>query len=148
MKRKGFAPQKKQSDLSDMRPIEQSVAHPVEDHSETEVAVTILLAGGQQYSVAVTPDDSLLQDLYQTLMNESGSIKKLFQISLNRGQAMLAFHSSQLVGVITEPPLLIEQNQAEAQAPLSADTHNLPSVTGSLVSEYWQIDSFLSAEEH
>ena len=154
MKRKGFAPQqKKQLDLQrklpsvPIAPADSSITSSDLDRVEAEVAVTILLSGGQQYSVAVMPEDSLLQDLYQTLMAEPGGVKKLFQISLNQGQAMLAFHSSQLVGVITEPPLLIEQNQ-QAEAEAADAPASLPVVDSALVSEYWQLDSFLSTEEH
>ncbi len=157
MKRKGFTPQqKRQTDLQagQTQPAAENQDSPIE-----AIAVTILLTGGQQYCVAVAPDDTLLQDLYQTMMAESSSVKKLFQISLNQGQSMLAFHSSQLVGVITEPPLLIETNSTgqnitgqtatgqnlnqPSQSPVG-----LPTATSTLVSEYWQLDSFLSAEEH
>jgi SM-20-related protein len=134
----------------DSRPTKHLVDGPL----AVEVAVTILLTGGQQYSVAIASNDSLLQDLYQTMIAEPNGVKKLFQISLNRGQSMLAFHSSQLVGVITEPPLLIEQNSPEktletppANLPTSLPT-SLPTATSTLVSEYWQLDNFLSAEEH
>ena len=169
MKRKGFATQqKKQVDLQPgSRPDAQSDARSdsqtaVEDKplsKEQEVAVTILLTGGQQYSVAITPEDSLLQDLYQTMLAEPSTVQKLFQISLNHGQSMLAFHSSQLVGVITEPPLLIEQNgngqndkgqngNGQTGTEQAHSPTNLPHVTGTLVSEYWQLDNFLSQEEH
>ncbi|MBW4466088.1 MAG: 2OG-Fe(II) oxygenase [Pegethrix bostrychoides GSE-TBD4-15B] len=155
MKRKGFAPQQKErADLTSVQRREAQGEEQAERSAEqSEVAVTILLAGGQQYSVVVAPNDALLQDLYQTMMAESGSIQKLFQISLNQGQAMLTFHSSQLVGVITEPPLLIEQNPQHLKQDPKNLNGSIPPVsplaaTSPLVSEYWQLDNFLSAEEH
>lgn len=103
-----------------------------------QVKVTLLLAGGQQYTVTISPEDSLLQDLYDALIEGNANPnKQLFQIPINQGQAVLAFPSDRLIGLITEPPLIIEQNAAPAvdqPDPLS--------------SEYLQIDQFLTSEEY
>lgn len=112
-----------------------------------QVAVTILLAGGQQYKVSVLPDDVLLQDLYETLMAvEVQANKRLFQIPINDGQAVLAFPSDRLVGIITEPPLIIEQRAAETPTPQIGQA--FAAAQNPLVSNYVQFDQFLSAEEH
>lgn len=109
------------------------------EQASEQVAVTLLLTGGQQYTLAISPTDPLLKQLYDTLMSVDGTVKRLFQISIHSGQAMLAFPSDRLVGLITDPPLLVEQSAA----PLPA----VP-VQSSLISEYVQLDQFLTEAEH
>jgi SM-20-related protein len=154
MKQKGFAPTQ-----STAKPPKQphlgtvGDALSLEPQAESEaVTVTILLAGGQQYTVTILPDDLLLHDLYDTMVGVEPA-KRLFQIPINQGQAMLAFSSERLVGVITDPPLLIEQNpEAHLSGQTSGQTaQNLTvsnSVSNSLISEYLQLDHFLTVEEH
>lgn len=103
-----------------------------------QIAVTLLLTGGQQYTVSISPEDSLLQELYEALIEgDANPNKQLFQIPINQGQAVLAFPSGRLIGLITEPPLIIEQ-----EPPAAAARHD------PLDSEYLQIDQFLTNEEH
>jgi SM-20-related protein len=103
-----------------------------------QIKVTLLLTGGQQYTVEISPEDSLLQDLYEALIEGDGNhSKQLFQIPINQGQAVLACPSVRLIGLITEPPLIIEQDASPAVA-----QHD------PLISEYLQIDQFLSDDEH
>lgn len=169
MKRKGFSPTDtkptgtkptgtKPPNKSQNQPIpaeagqpeaRPEVSQPEADQTEQQpeaVAVTILLTGGQHYTVSTSPDDSLLRDLYDTMVAIE-PVKRLFQISINNGhnngQAMLAFPSDRLVGVITDPPLLIEQHPTIEQNPIQ-----LPAPSASLVSEYLQLDNFLTVEEH
>lgn len=111
---------------------------PDPDASEP-ISVTLLLLGGQQYTVTISPEDALLQDLYAALMENTGSAQQLFQIPIQDGQAVLAFSSNRLAGMITEPPLIIEPRPAEAQAPGSLDPLN---------SAYLQLEQFLTPEEH
>ncbi|MFM7426540.1 MAG: 2OG-Fe(II) oxygenase [Elainella sp.] len=146
MKRKGFATTQRPrlesaavspSPADQVQPLQPSTSEPASPPEQ--VAVTLLLTGGQQYTLAISPADPLLKQLYDTLMSVDGPVKRLFQISIHNGQAMLAFPSDRLVGLITDPPLLVEQNQtALAAAP----------VQSSLVSEYLQLDQFLTTAEH
>jgi SM-20-related protein len=137
MKRKGFAAegteQRKKADK--IQP----------ELTSDQIAITLLLTGGQQYTITVMPDDPLLQDLYETLVASNGnSVKRLFQIPIHSGRAVLAFPSDRLVGLITEPPLIIEQGAATPDSSgVSPQLQRDP-----YISDYVQIDHFLSAEDH
>lgn len=101
-----------------------------------QIRVTLLLAGGQQYTVTISPEDPLLQELYEALIeSDTNHSKQLFQIPINQGEAVLAFPSVRLIGLITEPPLIIEQEPSAARP----DPCN---------SQYLQIDQFLTSDEH
>ncbi len=139
MKRKGFEASGKAR--AKQRAAQSTVLEAQADSEQ--VAVTILLSGGQEYTVAIDPADGLLQDLYETLMlTDSQATKHLFQIPIHNGQAVLAFPSDRLVGLITEPPLIIEQ-QEKAEEPLIGGSEQDP-----LISKYLQIENFLTDDEH
>ncbi|AFZ33417.1 Prolyl 4-hydroxylase alpha subunit (plasmid) [Gloeocapsa sp. PCC 7428] len=99
----------------------------------SELAVTILLAGGKEYTV--NADNLLLQELCETMMREARP-KQLFQIPIDNGNAMLTFASDRLVGLITKPPLKIAQH-----TPQQRDRHIV-------ASDYFQIKNFLSPAEN
>ncbi|BAY38769.1 prolyl 4-hydroxylase alpha subunit [Nostoc sp. NIES-2111] len=106
-----------------------------------DVKVQLLLAGGHQYTIYLKSDAPILNSLITTVVaraakQESASYY-LFQIPINEGHSALCFSSDQLVGVVTEPPILVQQVENVE-----------PVVTNVLNSHYIQIDNFLSAEEH
>jgi SM-20-related protein len=149
MKQKGFATtpvkhkSRSQTALGNALSRPDQTSDQISNQAEA-VTVTILLAGGQQYTVTISPNDSLLRDLYDTMMAIE-PVKRLFQISINQGQAMLAFPSDRLVGVITDPPLLVEHDAIDAKKQTASQ--NL-TAANPLVSEYLQLDHFLTVEEH
>ncbi|HEY9697713.1 MAG TPA: 2OG-Fe(II) oxygenase [Trichocoleus sp.] len=107
------------------------------------VQVTLLLAGGQQYTVPLQIDDPLLQQLFEVLVDWEGKrMRRLFQIPLG-AESMLAFPCDRLVGVITEPPIMI-------QPPAMPIDSQLQSVSnGEIIPAQWlQIANFLSLEEY
>ncbi|WAL58088.1 2OG-Fe(II) oxygenase [Thermocoleostomius sinensis] len=112
----------------------------------TEVELTLLLSGGQSYTLSIAPHNPLLQQLFAVLMETPQRSQRLFQIPIKQGQAVLAFPSDRLVGIVTEPPIVIQsppKSAAVAQknpiGVLSADP---------LVSQYIQFENFLTPEEH
>jgi SM-20-related protein len=111
----------------------------------TEVEVTLLLSGGQSYTLTIAPNNPLLQQLFAVLMETPQRSQRLFQIPIKQGRAVLAFPSDRLVGIVTEPPIVIQSPPKAAVAKpnpigvLSADP---------LVSQYVQIENFLTPEEH
>lgn len=145
MKRKGFteAVQSKKTVKQDSDP-----ASSLEQKLD-QVEITLLLAGGQQYQLTIPPNDPLLQDLYETLMAIDPTAKRLFQIPIKNGEAVLAFPSDRLIGLITEPPLIIEANPTITDVPgtqfvaSSSQSHTDP-----LTSDYVQLDQFLTADQH
>lgn len=138
MKRRGFSEALERQKQAKKQP-EVAAAESVD-----QITITLLLTGGQQYTVTILPDDPLLHDLYEALVVNANPVKRLFQIPINQGQAVLAFPSDRLVGLITEPPLIIEQS------PVPPTEFASPSqfVSDPLTSNYVQLDDFLSAEQH
>jgi SM-20-related protein len=115
-----------------------------QDPSEpSTVTLTLLLSGGQTYTLTIAPTHSLVQQLFDVLMVTSTQRpQRLFQIPVQQGRAMLAFPSDRLVGVVTEPPLVI-------QPPPSRVTPGAIGVPADpLISRYVQIENFLTAEDH
>jgi Rps23 Pro-64 3,4-dihydroxylase Tpa1-like proline 4-hydroxylase len=137
MKRKGFAAE---------TPEQRKKAEKMSPESASDqVAITLLLTGGQQYTVTVMPEDPLLHDLYETLVAGNGTAKRLFQIPIHSGRAVLAFPSDRLIGLITEPPLIIEQSAAKSD-PVGVSSN--PLQHDPCISKYLQLDNFLSAADH
>lgn len=119
-----------------------------------EIQLTLLLSGGQAYTVSVETDDLLLQQLFAVLMDWEGKrTRRLFQIPINQGQSVLAFPCDRLVGLVTEPPLILQQQETEQSDALvsqSLTTHpaDRGKTSNPLISEYVQIDNFLTLEQH
>lgn len=105
-----------------------------------EVKVQLLLAGGHQYTIYLKSDDSVLHTLLKTIVARSQKQEKgfygLFQIPINGGHAALCFPSDDLVGMVTEPPVYVQQTEEVK-----------PQTPEILPSEYVQIDNFLTPEE-
>lgn len=112
-----------------------------------EIELTLLLANGQQYVLTLAADNPLLQQLFEVMMDWEGKrVRRLFQIPLKQGQAMLTFPCDRLVGVISEPPLVIQQPSVEATSSTPASAGG--SDRDPLNSEYLQLDNFLTPVEH
>lgn len=128
------------------------------------IQLTLLLSGGQQYLLAIEPDNPLLQQLYEVLVDWEGKrVRRLFQIPLDDGRSMLTFPCHHLVGLHTEPPLVVQAPPAPQQAPQqyanAAQSGRTSSAARSsaassaaqsnpLVSEYIQLENFFTPEEH
>lgn len=120
-----------------------------------DIKLKLLLTGGHEYTIFLKSDSQLLQLLIKTLLarsqqNIDGS--SLLQIPIEEGHSILCFPSQDLVGIITEPPIYL-QNQEPIPTPtiqtstpvLSAEPEN----TGSdLISRYAVINNFLTASEN
>src|SRR5436853_1461792 len=85
-----------------------------------EIKVRLLLAGGQSATLVVAPEHPLLVQLLATVAAADGAATgdrpSLFQIPMEGGRASLAFAAHQLVGVITDPAVVIH-----GDAPSDAD---------------------------
>lgn len=108
-----------------------------------DINVTLLLLGGYQYNITLPSNSPLLLNLLNAVVHRTEKNRneppKLFQIPVNGQQQALWFSSDSLVGVITEPPIFIKaQNPAQPPTP-KAEIFKI---------KYWQIDNFLSPEEH
>jgi SM-20-related protein len=106
-----------------------------------EVQVKLLLAGGHEYTVYLNSNTPLLHTLLTSIADrackQEPNYHGLFQIPINQGKSVLSFPSDNLVGIITEPPILIQQTEVSQDI-----THDI------LSSEYIQIDNFFTPKEH
>lgn len=104
------------------------------------VKVKLLLTGGHQYTLYMKSDSPLLHSLLNALLARSHKqeavVSGLFQIPIEEGHAALCFPCQDLVGIVTEPPIFLQQPE-EAK----------PQATDVLVSEYVHIDNFFTIEE-
>lgn len=111
-----------------------------------EIELTLLLSGGQEYRLAIEPENPLVKQLFEVLLDWEGKrTKHLFQIPINQGQGVLAFPCDRLVGLVTQPPLVV-QLPPKPTPPARTSSTPVPQ-RHSLISEYVQIDHFLTAEE-
>jgi SM-20-related protein len=108
-----------------------------------KIKVNLLLQGGHKYRVYLQPNDPLLKNLLQAILDRSNpqaSGSTVFQMPLSEGEAGLIFSSSDLMGLVTEPPLLL--NFAE---PVSFGQRQLESEV--IPANYLHIDNFLDEAE-
>jgi SM-20-related protein len=120
-----------------------------------QVEVTLLLSGGQQYTLSVPTSDLLLRQLFEVVMDWEGKRdRRLFQIPIEQGRSMLTFPCDRLIGVITHPPLIIQQpviqqpviQQPVIQQPTQPIAATQPSAL--LTANFVQLDNFLPPAQH
>jgi SM-20-related protein len=110
-----------------------------EFHVPTDITVTLLLDGGHEQVLAIAPNSILLQQLLSLLTEPMGQrSQRIFQIPIQDGQAVLAFTGDRVVGVITQPPMVL---------PVSSPTLTPPRPT-IIPSPVWRVSDFLSPTEH
>jgi SM-20-related protein len=135
----------------------------VQQPGAKEIKVRLLLAGGQSATLLVAPEDPLLAQLLAAVAGtENGAPRahpQLFQVPAENGRASLVFGAHQLVGVITDPAVLIQPDHPVEEAKPAAPA--MPSATvaaavaasaaqghGDLVRHpVVQIDGFLTGSE-
>ena len=112
-----------------------------------EIKVKILLTGGHQYNIFLNIDEPVLHDLLKAVVARAYKKEEgyygLFQIPLEEGRSSLCFPSEHLVGLITEPPLMVFQEEETTQHLVKqAQSGEI------LPSTYVEIDNFLTTDEH
>jgi len=122
-----------------------------------DVKVKILLAGGHQCTVTLKSDTPLLHSLVKTLVDrtqQTPGFSTLFQIPIDDGRSALSFPGEHLVGLVTEPPIYLQQLQPQQPAISVVTPAEIPAeiptpapVNDELISRYAQIDNFLTAAE-
>ena len=87
-----------------------------------DVSVTILLAGGYQYHLTMKADTALLRSLVGAFLarTQGKSENFLFQIPIEDGQSSLCFTSEHLVGIVTNPPLIVRRQGNESEGNLAS----------------------------
>jgi Rps23 Pro-64 3,4-dihydroxylase Tpa1-like proline 4-hydroxylase len=123
--------------------------------------VKLLLAGGQSAALVVPPEHPVLAQLLAAVAGVDGGTKAahpaVFQIPMEGGRASLAFAANQLVGVVTDPAVLIHsdasgEDDIAAQVPAApvaaAPAAGAAQGHGELIRHpVVQIDSFLTGSE-
>ncbi|MEG4988723.1 2OG-Fe(II) oxygenase [Microcoleus sp. BR0-C5] len=119
-----------------------------------DVKVKILLTGGHQCTVTLKSDTPLLHSLIKTLVDRTQQtlgFSPLFQIPIDDGRSTLFFPGEHLVGLVTEPPIYLQQLQPQQPAtPVEIPAEipaPAPPVNDDLISRYAQIDNFLTPAE-
>ncbi|MEG4343474.1 2OG-Fe(II) oxygenase [Microcoleus sp. A003_D6] len=119
-----------------------------------DVKVKILLTGGHQCTVTLKSDTPLLHSLVKTLVDrtqQTPGFSTLFQIPIDDGRSALSFPGEHLVGLVTEPPIYLQQLQPQQPAiPVEVPAEipaPAPPVNDDLISRYAQIDNFLTPAE-
>ncbi|MBD2387463.1 2OG-Fe(II) oxygenase [Cylindrospermum sp. FACHB-282] len=106
-----------------------------------DVKVKLLLAGGHEYTVYLKSDAPILHNLLTTIFmrayKQESACNGLFQILIDQDRSLLCFPSEHLVGVVTEPPIMLQP--MEAIQPVANDI---------LPSYFLQFDNFFNPEEH
>jgi Rps23 Pro-64 3,4-dihydroxylase Tpa1-like proline 4-hydroxylase len=114
--------------------------------TQEQVSVTLLLGGGHSRTLALHRQDPLLGSLLSAIHAKArGQLGQVppYHIRLDGGQQSLVFSASDLMGVITDPPLVIEA--APRPAPAAAVEASTPAV---VKSRYVLLENFLAPAEH
>ena len=105
-----------------------------------KVKVHILLNGGHNYTIWLNTNSPLLHSLLAVISGKSQPGTNLssqwFNIPLEDGNSALSFPQTSLIGILTEPPLVLQ----------SLDFKDIQG-TNILTSPFIQIDNFLNEEE-
>ncbi len=105
-----------------------------------EIKVKLMLSGGHAAMLVLPPEHPLLAQLLQTVAAPANgrpeSLPAVFQIPVEGGRASLTFASHQLVGVVTDPAVLVQ--------PETVDDPASPRIIRHAVA---QIDDFLTTDE-
>jgi SM-20-related protein len=132
----------------------------VQQPGAREIKVKLLLAGGQSAALVVPPDHPLLTQLLATIAAKGDQPRQpaVFQIPMDGGRASLAFAAHQLVGVVTDPAVVM-QSEAPAEerkiahpfaamAPVPTAGASAAQIQGGLIRHpVVQMDGFLSGSE-
>ncbi len=107
-----------------------------------EIKVKLMLSGGHAAMLVLPPEHPLLAQLLQTVAapasgRDEPSPATLFQIPVEGGRASLTFASHQLVGIVTDPAVLVQPGT-------DADTPTAPRI---IRHPFVQLDGFLADDQ-
>jgi len=119
------------------------------------VKVTLLLAGGHQYTLSLPSNSPILVAVMKVLASQTGntgnngaSASQLFQIPLNDDRQALCFPSHHLIGAVTEPPLYVQQKAQQKTQPIATPAPQPPApVSNTITSRFVHLDNFLSDKD-
>lgn len=119
-----------------------------------EIKVKLLLSGGQEYTIFLRSDSPLLQLLLKVLVSRSqkkAEAASLLQIPIEEGRSCLCFSSDDLIGIVTNPPIYL-QNHLKTEEAQPNPVVQLPTVStpiqDDLISRYALINNFFTPAEN
>lgn len=115
--------------------------------NEGEVSVTLLLNGGHTRTLYLRRKDPLLSSLVSSIGEKSyggGRPARPFNIHLDQGRRSFMFSSTDLVGLITDPPMV--HDKAPRQPTVAAPQQ--PSGAGAEKSPYVTLENFVDPSVH
>lgn len=117
-----------------------------------EIKVKLMLSGGHAAMLVLPPEHPLLAQLLQTVAapanGRSESLPAVFQIPVEGGRASLTFASHQLVGVVTDPAVLVQPETTDAPAAPRIIRHAVAQIDGFLTDDElaWLRDAVIAAQ--
>ncbi|HEX7272284.1 MAG TPA: 2OG-Fe(II) oxygenase [Casimicrobiaceae bacterium] len=130
----------------------------VQQAGATQIKVTLLLSGGQSATLVVPPDHPLLVQLLAAVTGADDApngAPAVFQIPMEGGRASLVFPAHHLVGMITDPAVVVQKEPA-SKAPEAAPSAAVVAAAAASAAQgyadrvrhpFVQIDGFLSDAE-
>ncbi len=119
-----------------------------------EIKVKLLLSGGHEYTIFLKSDSPMLQLLLKALLSRSQKKEEavsLLQIPIEEGRSCLCFSSDDLIGIVTNPPIYL-QNQLKTEEAQPNPVVQLPTVStpirDDLISRYALINNFFTPAEN
>ncbi|MBV9522329.1 MAG: 2OG-Fe(II) oxygenase [Alphaproteobacteria bacterium] len=106
--------------------------------AKIQVNVTLLLAGGHSRELRVAADDPLLRTLLASIEDKGdnrGRVPRPYHLHVDNGQRSLIFSGRDLVGILVDPPIVVQDRAA-------------PSAEGQVASPYVLVENFLDPERH
>jgi SM-20-related protein len=117
-----------------------------------EIKVKLMLAGGHAAMLVLPPEHPLLAQLLATVAAPANgrpeSLPAVFQIPVEGGRASLTFASHQLVGVVTDPAVLVQPEAADTPAAPQIIRHAIVQLDGFLTNDEltWLRDAVIAAQ--
>jgi Rps23 Pro-64 3,4-dihydroxylase Tpa1-like proline 4-hydroxylase len=135
-------------------------ARDARDRELRNISVEVHLDGGHRHELLLREDAPELADLFRALASRGSEsvapVEQFFQLPVDEGKAACSFNSTQLVSVITQPPVVvrIEQPETPAKAPAGKPAHRRQQAREPVAPtvihtpRHLVIDDFLSEDEH
>lgn len=111
-----------------------------------DIQLKIHLAGGHEHAVTLREDAPELLALF-TALSTPASANRFIQLPLDGGRVACSFQTSQIVSIVSEPPVVMDLNNTPELRQVPGVEH--PSLSTQLRRpRFVVIDDFLSPQEH
>ncbi len=105
-----------------------------------DIQLKIRLTGGHEHAVTLREDAPELLTIF-TALSTPGSGNQFIQLPLDGGKAACSFQTSQLVSIVSEPPVVMELRKVHG-------AEHIPLSTQLRRPRFVVIDDFMSPKEH